>query len=254
MIRIQKPDEAPEILRKRGKQKATLHSQAYEKDAAKYRSGECRFVFDATIYGAPEVKAALVEAQHSKCCFCESKVGDDGDVEHFRPKAACCQSPKASLIRPGYYWLAYEWDNLMLSCSACNQRSKRNQFPLIDPRQRVNHHGDDLGIEQPVFINPGREDPEQFISFRQEFAFPLGKRGKATIDAIRLNREILTDRRRDRLAWLDCLRELVARPIQASDPPDFVEAVKTAKNLLAQSAEDSAEFAGCVRANRKNSL
>ena len=58
--------------------------------------------------------------------FCESKVSHIayGDVEHFRPKAGYRQRPEDPLVQPGYYWLAYEWSNLLFCCQLCNQRFK----------------------------------------------------------------------------------------------------------------------------------
>src|SRR5207253_16064 len=143
---------APAILLSRGSQKQANHCSDYLLRKTEYDAGKLLFQFDASIYGAKAVKKALIEAQHSKCCFCESKTGYDGDVEHFRPKAGYQQAPKGRLLRPGYYWLAYTWDNLLLSCSACNQRHKRNLFPLTNPNQRAKSHADDVTLETPLFL------------------------------------------------------------------------------------------------------
>jgi uncharacterized protein (TIGR02646 family) len=106
-----------------------------------YDAGKRSFVFDAAIYGHNTVKNALIAAQHGKCCFCERKTGNDGDVEHLRPKSGWRQTAGGRLNRPGY-WLAYRWDNLFLSCSACNQRHKRDLFPLVDAAKRAKIHAD----------------------------------------------------------------------------------------------------------------
>ena len=34
------------------------------------------------------------------------------------------------LDHPGYFWLAYDWRNLMPACSMCNSRAKADQFPV----------------------------------------------------------------------------------------------------------------------------
>src|SRR5262249_33142527 len=103
MIRVHRPPTVPLIL-------ATKGAAATAALCADYLAGTREFIFDRDIYGAAEVKEALKQAQHDKCCFCESKVShiSFGDVEHFRPKAAVRQIPGGSLRRPGYYWLAYE--------------------------------------------------------------------------------------------------------------------------------------------------
>jgi hypothetical protein len=106
------------------------------------------------------VKAALRIAQHDKCGFCESKVTHVafGDVEHFRPKAAFRAIQGDALTRPGYYWLAYEWTNLLFACEPCNRRHKGNLFPLVDEATRARSHTDDITRETPLFIDPTAED------------------------------------------------------------------------------------------------
>jgi hypothetical protein len=110
MIRICKPTTAPAKLSKQGKTKAAEHAKEYNANQGDYQSGTKKFNFSDSIYNDPTVKAILIKAQHQKCCFCERLIGNDGDVEHFRPKSAYSQNRK--LERPGYYWLAYDWDNL----------------------------------------------------------------------------------------------------------------------------------------------
>ena len=133
MIKISKPP-APAVLQGRGQAKRAKHCADYDRSPADYEAGAKTFTFDDALYGHASVKQALIAAQHGKCCFCERKIGAEGDVEHFRPKASFCQGERSPLERPGYYWLAYEWDNLLLACPICNQRFKRNYFPLRSPR------------------------------------------------------------------------------------------------------------------------
>ena len=243
MIRIRKPAQLPTILRSKGTRKCAEHCAAYD-------NGEREFVFDASIYGAKAVKDALVAAQHGKCCFCESKVGHDGDVEHFRPKSACCQGRGKAMLRPGYYWLAYEWKNLFLCCSACNSRYKRNYFPLREPEKRSRSHQDDLTQEDPLFINPAERDPEQFISFRQEIAYAIDGNayGKTTIDALNLNRENFNERRRERLADLVTMREIIALEHTDLNTTEGRPLVAKAKAILSRAIADNAEFAAMSRA------
>jgi uncharacterized protein (TIGR02646 family) len=158
MIKINKPSQPPAVLRVQGVQRRKTHIKSYEK-------GQREFPFDAKIYGHETVKAAPIDAQHKKCCFCERVVGEDGDVEHFRPKAAVRQSDEEPLQTPGYYWLAYDWDNIFLACHICNQRHKKNLFPLLNPAKRARSHQDNIGEEQPLFIDPAAIDPEDHIAF-----------------------------------------------------------------------------------------
>ncbi|MEZ5007772.1 MAG: hypothetical protein R2753_06420 [Chitinophagales bacterium] len=60
-------------------------------------------------------KKELVNSQGKKCCYCEKPI-DKGDLEHYRPKKGWKQNNGAAMTKPGYYWLAYRWRNLLLSC------------------------------------------------------------------------------------------------------------------------------------------
>ena len=140
MIRIYKPAEAPEILRTEGKKKRRVHSNDFTRHQLDHEQGRRRFDFERRIYAHEAVKQVLVAAQHGKCCFCEKMVGCHGEIEHFRPKAAVQQKRGKPLMRPGYYWLAYEWTNLYLACGTCNSREKLNLFPLANPDARVRSH------------------------------------------------------------------------------------------------------------------
>lgn len=201
MIRIEKPDTPPEILQTDGVDKRRAHSVSYARDPASYDSGERTFDFDENLYGHESVKAALIEAQHRKCSFCESKIRHVtyGDVEHYRPKAGYRQEQDTPLQRPGYYWLAYKWSNLLLSCPLCNRRFKKNLFPILNPDDRATSHRDEVNQENPVFLHPGRDDPEQHIEFREAVAFAKHEsdRGRRTIEALRLNRDALYEVRKD---------------------------------------------------------
>lgn len=244
VIRIRKPEAAPKILRERG---VALTEELCRKVAA----GESP-TFDRDLYGATEVKAALRTAQHDKCCFCEAKLGHAqfGDVEHFRPKASTRQSP-ADPPATGYYWLAYAWRNLYLSCEVCNRRHKQCLFPLANPDRRVSshHRSTDLEAEQPLFVDPGAEDPAAFIEFRREYAAPVAgnARGAATIEALELNRPDLVERRRDRREPLRSLLTLLAIEVHGELSADARREWTRALSFIADAAADSGEYASMVR-------
>ena len=250
MILIAKPEAAPAILLSKGKAARKKLCLSYSLHPQDYQQGNRTFTFSASIYGADTVKQALMLAQHDKCAFCESKIGTDGDVEHFRPKAGCRQGQRQPLIKPGYYWLAYDWSNLLLACPACNQRFKRNYFPLADPNRRARSHQDDISKEDPLFINPADldRDPERHIAFRQEIPYAIDDNapGKETILALGLGREILNERRRDRLKLLATLHDLLAFD-GIAPTPKAQQAIDRAKVLLHQAVTSSAEFASMAR-------
>ncbi len=243
MIKITRLEEAPAILTGRGRAKQAELCAAYE-------AGQREFNFDASVYGHPTIKEALIIAQHGKCCFCERKIGAEGDVEHFRPKGGFRQGKRTRLEKPGYYWLAYEWTNLLLACPICNQRFKQNYFPLRDPATRaVNHHGD-LMQEEPLFINPAEVDPAEHIGFHQEVAYPISdsKYAKATIEALGLNRPNLSEERRDYLAELSVLRELLRLEKQLAATEEGNALLQRAQLRLQKAILDSAKFTSMARA------
>jgi uncharacterized protein (TIGR02646 family) len=244
MIRIRKPGQAPLLLRERGA-RLTLEL------CTMVDAGE-RPSFDRDVYGADQVKQALSLAQYGKCCFCECKLSHAqfGDVEHFRPKGRA-QQDAAVTPTSGYYWLAYAWDNLYLSCEVCNRRHKRDLFPLLNPDRRVvsHHRSLELEAEQPVFIDPGREDPAAFIEFRREFAAPVAgaRRGGATINALQLNRPALRDRRRERRQQLMACAIVVTKAIEIDPSTGARKEAIYVLNIIIAAATDQGEYSSMTR-------
>lgn len=261
MIQIRKPKSAPAILRTRGRQASAQLKAQYDSTPDSYRSGSCFFRssdFDARIYGAPEVKNALRKAQHGKCAFCESRIDHiaPGDVEHFRPKAGYRRHPDGALVRPGYYWLAYDWSNLFFCCPLCNQRFKRNHFPLADEDRRATSHHEDIEREQPLLIHPERDDPSNYLEFEQEYIRAIGgnARGQATIRILGLNRPEIVEKRRDALKSLVFLiecRDLVAEQVEEAPSPEGRRRLVAIDDRLTWYAEKarsaSAEYAAMLR-------
>jgi uncharacterized protein (TIGR02646 family) len=234
---------------------------AYDSDPGAYVSGQAKFSFDASIYGHASVKTDLRAAQHDKCCFCESKVShiSYGDVEHFRPKAGFSQKPRGPLQKPGYYWLAYQWSNLLFCCQVCNQRQKRNHFPLRRSRRRAVTYHDNLAKEEPLFLDPATDDPTRYVRFREEYLYPVNnsRRGKTTIEALGLNRPTLVERRRDYVTILRRLKEcrdLFRRAIAeaqssgANLPTGFREQLEKIELNFKHLQDDAAEYAAMARA------
>jgi len=242
MIRIDKPIQEPEVLRTRGRKRRGGMASLYTRFSDDYDRGKKVFTFDATIYGHRSVKKVLTEAQHDKCCYCEAKVTPVayGDIEHFRPKGKVAEDD----AHPGYYWLAYEWSNLLFACQKCNQRFKRAFFPLRNPSKRARSHHHDLSQEEPLLIHPADEDPEQHVGFYKQEAIPLNGslRGEMTIDVLGLNREKLIEERLFRYRWL----EILYRIIQHKDnvPQDILN---DSEKELRDAVEDQAAFASMAR-------
>jgi uncharacterized protein (TIGR02646 family) len=247
MIRIRKPRKPPSKLTTEGKDKTAEH-------IADYQSGDEKISFAANIYNDRTVKAALVKAQREKCCFCEQLIGNDGDVEHFRPKSAYKQQSGDPLQRPGYYWLAYDWNNLYLSCSPCNQRQKGSLFPLADPTQRAHVCNNDTSVEIPMFIDPGRENPSKHIGFRGEVAYSVRQslKGQTTIENLGLNRDNLGNVRLKHLQIMKGLYQIIEIAKSDLNNQKLQDAAEIAETLLDKAELDSAGFAAVTRQARKD--
>jgi uncharacterized protein (TIGR02646 family) len=254
MIRIHKPATAPSKLSKQGKTKAAEHAKDYDTNPADYHNGTKKFNFADSIYNDLTVKDALIAAQHQKCCFCERLIGKDGDVEHFRPKSAYSQNKK--LERPGYYWLAYDWDNLYLCCSPCNSRQKKNLFPITYPKKRAHFHSNDITVENPLFVDPGKDEPSNHISFRGEMPYAVrgNKKGKTTINNLGLDREILNDARLRHLQTMKILHQLIELAAEEPYNQNLQELAQQAKQTLKNATSNCAEFSAATCAAAKNNF
>src|SRR5260370_13883115 len=153
MIRVQRPDP-PGVLVSRGAACMRRDCKAYEGDPHAYRRGDATLGARSKIYRHDSVKASLLRAQHDKCCYCERKIRASGygDVEHFRPKGAVRQDEHSAEEKPGYYWLVYEWSNLLISCSVCNTSCKLAFFPLDNPPGRPRPHLAPLSLHRPLLF------------------------------------------------------------------------------------------------------
>ena len=174
--------------------------------------------FKFKAYNDSKVKDELKKV-FVKCAYCESKYDHvyDGDIEHFRPKGQVSEKlPK----NPGYYWLANDWDNLLLSCLFCNQRRKHllygvtplksygklDQFPLSDETKRLIHHTASFAQEDAVrlLLNPCKDKPEEHFQYdkNEGVIIPVTDRGKKSIDVYVLQRVVLVKERKKTLLLL----------------------------------------------------
>ncbi len=248
MIKIEKPARSPKTLIEKGKAENKKHCIAYKRNPDDYESGWEVFEFKEKIYRAQSVKKALLRAQHNKCCYCESEFLSTsyGAVEHYRPKGAVRQAPRQSRQYPGYYWLAYDWDNLLFSCTVCNTMYKRELFPLTNDKERARNHNDNIERERPLFINPAIEDPRKHIRFRGATPSPRTKVGRETIKGMGLRRNDLVERRRRRLQALRTLQDFIELGKDSTDS-EVREKVQEARERLAASVCPNAEYSSMAQ-------
>ena len=246
MIRVERPPEPPEILQDAGTGETRKMCDAYDLHAEEYRSGAKKFTFEDGIYNHRSVKDALVAAQHRKCCYCESKfLGTSwGAVEHFRPKGAVRPGPRRGLEYPGYYWLAFHWENLLVSCERCNT-IKGSLFPIHDPGSRARCHHDEPDEEAPLLVDPAREDPQQHIHFRDAAVEPLTQRGRETIKGIGLEREDLEEERRQKLQIVRTHRDILRCEGRVEGIEE--ELVADARRFLRDAVLPQARYSAMVR-------
>ena len=244
MIRIERPPESPEILQDGGERETQENCEAYDRQPDDYRPGAETFDLDRGIYGHPSVRSTLFQAQHNKCCYCESKFGATsyGAVEHFRPKGSVQQGQGQNREYPGYYWLAYSWSNLLVSCERCNSSHKRSLFPLANPRLRARCHHDDVDTEEPLFVDPAQEDPRRHIRFRGPAVEPLTERERETIQGLGLRRSGLEEARRKRVDILKAFGLILELGSERERGK-----VETARQRLEAAVRSEAEYSAMAR-------
>ena len=162
---------------------------------------------EESIYQAS--KPFVLGISRDKCAYCESPITatHPGDVEHYRPKGRIRDSDGKIAPHPGYWWLAYQWENLLPSCIDCNRRrshgderemaGKADYFVIRG--QRAYEPDDDLDLEQPELLDP--TEPEFVTEEHLEFlpsgeVKPRSARGEHTCKLLGLNvREALKGER-----------------------------------------------------------
>lgn len=176
----------------------------------KYEAGEELKISDR-LY--KRMRQVLFDAFHGKCAYCERKfvLDQSGDVEHFRPKKAILDEngrpvkidrDGVEMDHPGYFWLAYDWHNLLPSCAKCNRLSrtrdggligKGSRFPVASFRAR--EPGEEA-VEEPLFVHPVFDNPEEhFVLDEMGVLGWKTPRGKACIEMLGLNREGMPEAR-----------------------------------------------------------
>ncbi|MDT4292349.1 hypothetical protein RO575_22515 [Methylomonas sp. MO1] len=242
MIKIIIPETAPEKLLIEGCQNKNQLCIQYDNKRDFYNKGKMTFVFSTEIYGSTCVKAPLEAAHQKKCCYCESifEATSYGEVEHYRPKGVISPKKKGRKIYPGYYWLAYDWDNLLYICKRCN-RNKSYYFPLEDESKRARNHNEKIENELPLFVKPSVDNPLDHISFRQDAIFGLTEKGKTTIEYLKLDRTGLFESRRNCLEAFHAFINVAKITFNTAGNEElYHEAISNIRKRLLPSSEYSA--------------
>ncbi len=184
---------------------------------------------------------------HGKCAFCEQKIYSNQhvDIEHFRPKGGIkdennkpiqIDDDGETIDHPGYYWLAYDWRNLLPSCVLCNQPSsdhsegpigKRNYFPVKD--FRACRPGEEEQ-EEPLLLHPVFRDPKDHLRVDETGVLvALTKEGRKCIDILALNERNLPKDRRDK--YLEVRDKVGALYLELATDKHSNKAVRLKKDI-----------------------
>jgi uncharacterized protein (TIGR02646 family) len=258
----------PQILHKLDRQNKTETEKAIEF----YKGNPGREdSFNFKVYKDKQVKNALGDLFHGKCAYCESDYTrtQPPDIEHFRPKSAVKINGK--LERPGYYWLAADWKNLLPSCIDCNRERKQdvegkiklagkaNWFPIVGTRVK-SHEKDVYQDEVCLLINPCEEKhPDDHLDFIERadkgVILYLSDEGEHSIEVFALNRSGLVDARRDYfLRVKKQVKKVTDQLITLSGKDDLHERTKLQGEIndLLLFSNEKEEYAGLARQIIKN--
>lgn len=242
MIKIDKGPSPRNLTRTHARRSLEMKN-AYDTSADDYINNNESFNF-GNAYNTPEVRNLLIDKQFNKCCFSEAKfVGDYSDVEHFRPKGRIDDYITNIGMYPGYYWLAYDWDNLFLSKTRPNSSQKRNYFPLFNEANRNRSHNDTF-TEEPKLIDPGKENPREYINFHldEPRSIDVKGRGQFNIVFFDLRHSEFEEARRIKFKFLKTTKNLIDKLLSMGvpiDDPDIVESLDVLRYAISPKAEFS---------------
>jgi uncharacterized protein (TIGR02646 family) len=177
-----------------------------------------------------EFRSVFEEAYGRKCWYTESRnPGTDDDIDHYRPKGKVADCPGHG----GYWWLAFDWRNLRLSCHRANRRrrnpdenavlGKGNHFPLLEENRRW-CSPEDACHEEPELLDPiDPEDPPLLtfdIDGRVAVA-PAHRESETAVRRVEASRQLL---HLDWPAFVEDRRDLYAEILRRVDLGDRAEA------------------------------
>lgn len=162
-----------------------------------------RAPIDRKVFTSEQVRGALNDLFQGKCAFCETASSRGMDVDHYRPIANAVGGRRN--LPHHYAWLAYEWENLVLSCADCNRR-KVNFFGLMAGQRSPLKAplGQIRAQETPKLLDPGFDSPFKHLEFTLDgVVHARTRRGAATIEILDLNRSDLLSARAKEFSFLE---------------------------------------------------
>jgi uncharacterized protein (TIGR02646 family) len=170
--------------------------------SSKQHLEQLRISFDSGIWR--RAREPLMVLFKRKCAYCESLVnGAHGGVEHYRPRqgGALEVNGNGHLF---YSWLAYDWENLLYVCNACNysnsaHKTASSRFQVTHERAKVLASITECRDQEvPYLLDPCFDEPSEHIDCDESGKLlALSTRGDFTIAALNLNgrERLVMDRR-----------------------------------------------------------
>jgi len=214
-----------------------------------------------------QVKDVLLQASHGKCWYSEAReICSDYHIDHFRPKNRAVNLDGG--IRPGYWWLAFNWTNFRVAGSICNSphndtsgelRGKRDLFPLKDGSSIAGDPSDDLRDEVFYLLDPADPYDPLLLTF-DETGLPQPaaeegswqfERASVTAKVLFLDYPPMVDERKR--IWIECRSLLAEIQRLIGLAPAAISAnrnrdLKLAMERLQALVRSEAELAGTARA------
>jgi uncharacterized protein (TIGR02646 family) len=246
MIQITRTDE-PAVMRGEVFQKERALLFAYFDSSNPAGPSQKRFDFSTKALSL--VKKDLLAMSSGKCAYCESVLlsSSNGELDHFRPKGGA-RGLNNEYAPLHYWWLAYEWANLLIACQVCNSKHKRDLFPLEHESRRaaIGDKGPALRHEGALLIDPVQEDPAEHLEFLPDgTVLPRTKKGEATIRILGLNRIELQAQRKKAAADLGLMLEILLASVGVKGSPNAEAVIQRITALHAPNC--SVEFAAVQR-------
>ncbi|MGE7588552.1 AAA family ATPase [Peribacillus sp. NPDC101480] len=143
-----------------------------------------------------ERKKNIFKSFNYKCAYCESKLDFGSDIDNYRPKSGARNSD-GTVSKEHYWWLKFEWDNLLPVCIECNA-NKSNRFPVLSKRvDPGTFEYKELANELPSLFHPYYDDSEKYLLYSEDgYIYSDNQRALITIETLNLNRISLVDQRR----------------------------------------------------------
>lgn len=164
---------------------------------------------------------------HNKCGYCEIKIDPflGGVIDRFRPHNGV--RDQEEYFKDLYWWLAYNWENLIYSCITCSQY-KASYFPIRG--ERAVNRRKSLKKELPLIINPCIDDPMKYFFYDDKGNIQSKEdEGNQTIKLLRLNRSDLIG---SRSVARDEIIKIVETIVQKGKDSLLVKELEYLQNIL----------------------